>query len=149
MRLTWILFALTLGSCASPAFAQSDLPGTTRLWSEGQILTRAAPTLVTEGLSLRDVAGFRVTVCAEATRTLSGAGTLLAYVWDNALAAWVRNKPLDLALASVETGVRCAAFPDFETTVASGRVLYATSAVTVSAGTTATVQIKAWTKRGQ
>lgn len=148
--MTLLLRILLVVSLLSPLIAKaqsSDLAGTTRVSSEVQILTRAAPTLGSEGMTLRDVAGFRVAVCAEVGQTLSGAGTLLAYVYDNDLAQWIRNKPADLSLTVIQATVRCAVFPDSETRVSSGRLLYAASGVTVSGGTTVTVQVKAWMRK--
>ncbi len=135
-----LLLVLAAGLIPASSSAQ-DISGTTAYWTEVQLLTRAAPTLVTEGLNLRGVVGFRVTVCANATRTLSGAGSLRAYVWDNNLLRWIRNPGIDLSVSS--SAMRCMAFPDVETVAASGRVLYAADGVTVSAGTTVDVQIKA------
>ncbi len=136
------LLLLVLAAGLIPATSEAqDISGTTAYWTEVQLLTRAAPTLVTEGLNLRGVIGFRVTVCANATRTLSGTGTLQAYVWDNDLLRWIRNPALDISVST--SGVRCLAFPDIRTAAASGRVLFAANAVTVSAGTTVDVQIKA------
>jgi hypothetical protein len=111
-------------------------------WSESQALTRAAPTLVSEGLSLVRCKGFRVYVQAEATRTLSGAGALRAYLWNGS--GWIRNTELDIELSADQAGIRTAVFPDQEVVVPRGRVLYAADGVTVSAGTTVTVTIEAF-----
>jgi hypothetical protein len=112
------------------------------VWTETQALTRAAPTLSSEGALLggRET-GIRVVLSAESTRTLSGAGTLRCYYYDNNLSAWIRNPDLDIALAAAHSGVRRVAFPDQAVFVPDGRILYAADAVTVSAGTTVDVQI--------
>jgi hypothetical protein len=127
------------------------LIGTTRVWSESQALTRspATPAAATDGMSLEDVGGFRVMVAAEATRTLSGAGTLKAWLYDPDVGLWMRNDDLDLSLVGIPSSQRAIAFPDFTVEVPEGRVLFAADSVTVSAGTTVTVYIKAWTKRGR
>jgi hypothetical protein len=113
---------------------------------ENQALTRDAPTLVTEGMSLTDangnpVRGFMVSVCAASAQTLSGAGYLRAWVYHPDAALWMRNLSLDLAVTAT---VRCQAFPDLRTGyLRDRRVLFATDAVTVSGGTTVTVRIDA------
>lgn len=125
----------------------ADLPGKTRLWTETQgttsPVTKAAPTLITEGMLLEDVDGYRVIVSSATGTTLSGAGTLAAYIWDTDIAAWIRNPDLDLTVGTAS--VRRLAYPDQETKVPSGRVYYAATGVTFSAGSDGvTVQIKAW-----
>ncbi len=135
--------AVGLVLACSVAGAQ-DIPGTTRLWQETQILTRADPSAVTDGVTLANVIGVRVTVCAENTRTLTG-GTLRVWLYDNDTALWGRNSSLDLTVAA--NSLRCQTFPDVVTTVSTGRLLIAANAVTVSAGTTVTVTVKMWTSR--
>lgn len=119
--------------------------GVATSWSEAQALTRADPTAPTEGLSLSNVTGFQVAVCAEATRTLTG-GTLKAWVYNPSSQLWARNADLDLTVGAPAT--RCRAFPQQRVSIRNGgRVLYANSSVTVSAGTTATVRIDAWAEQ--
>ncbi len=43
--------------------------------------TRAAPTLITDGLSVQDLSAVAVVVSADLTRTLSGTGTVDCYVY--------------------------------------------------------------------
>lgn len=122
--------------------------------AENQALTRAAPALadftVTSGstigksLDLADVAGFRVSICAEATRTLSGAGNLRAYWYDLRASEVMRNPSLDLAVTGT---TKCQVFPDQMVVTPRGRVLYVSDGVTVSAGTTVDVRITGWRKR--
>lgn len=115
---------------------------------ETQALTRAAPTLSSEGMGLGQVGnlpavrGVRVSVCAASGQTLSGAGTLRAWVYHADAALWMRNVSLDLKVDA--TAVRCQAFPD----LVSGarlehRVLWAADGITVSGGTTVEVRIDA------
>lgn len=117
-----------------------DVGSNHRRWSESQILTRAAPTLVTEGMELRDIVAIRVAIDAGSGQTLSGAGSLLCYLWDNDDARWKRCPDLDLSVTS--SGIRDMVFGEQDVPVGSGRILFATSGVTVSAGTTATPSIK-------
>ena len=115
-----------------------------KTWTEAQALTRspAAPTLITEGMSLVRVSGFRVILSAASGQTLSGAGSLDCYLWDDTNSAWIRNPDLDIDLAAAHSGVRRVVFPDQEVTVPYGRVLYAANGITVSGGTL-TVEIRA------
>jgi hypothetical protein len=130
---------------ASSAQAQTT-SGQYRKWSESQALTRAAPTnscyadTSPEGMDLRNVRGYRVIIEAASGQTLSGGGTLHAYVYSPVVSAWIRNNDLDLTVDA--SSVRRQIFPDLETKVRAGCVLYATSSVTVSSGTV-TVYIEA------
>jgi hypothetical protein len=108
-------------------------------WTETQALTRAAPTLVTEGMDLRGLRnGFRVMVSAQSGATLTDVN-LKAWLRDDTL-GWVRSPQLDLAQTAV--GTQHVVFPDQPTFVGLGRVLYANNGTTVSAGTTADVSIQ-------
>lgn len=135
-----LVFALALGAFVAPAALAED-------FSEAQILTRAAPTTNIQGVTLANVRGFRVAVCAESAQTLSGAGVLHAYLYNAKAGLWMRNPSLDLTVSVTATSCagaacRCQAWPDQRVPVVLGhRVLYATSGVTVSGGTTATVWI--------
>ena len=128
-------------SLAFATVSGAQTPGTSRLWSESQALSRAAPSAATEGMVLDNVYGLRVTVCAEATRTLTG-GTLNVWLYDNATALWTLNPSLAMIVTS--NSVRCQTFPDRFVTVPYGRVLIQTSSVTVSAGTTVVVEVQAY-----
>jgi hypothetical protein len=129
MRRLGILLTLL----AAPAFAQRVAVSVT----ETQDLTRAAPTTAAEGQALSAAKGLRVTVCAAAGQTLSGAGTLRAWYYG---AVWGRNSALDQAVPAAAAGVRCWTFPDLQVHVRAGRVLFAADSVTVSGGTTVTVR---------
>ena len=108
-------------------------------------VTRAPPTIAVvgtdAGLSLANpqlpanqqgTAGVVVTVCAAATRTLSGAGTIEFYVYDPALPEWSYVKDLSL---TVNATTRCQTFPGIWINVAKGRLFAAATGVTFSAGT--------------
>jgi len=107
-------------------------------------VTRAPPTIAVvgtdAGLNLANpqlpanqtgTAGVVVTVCAAATRTLSGAGTIEFYVLDTALPEWSYVKDLSL---SVTATTRCQTFPGIWINVAKGRLFAAATGVTFSAG---------------
>jgi hypothetical protein len=116
-----------------------------RYLHESQALTRAAPTLSTEGMSLEApggylVRGYMVSVCAESGSTLSGGGHLRAWVYHPDAALWMRNPDLDLAVAV--TGVRCQAWSDLRPGYFQvRRVLYAADSITVSVGASVMVRV--------
>lgn len=112
---------------------------TDRAVTEVQLLTRAAPTLATEGLDLSAVKGLRVCVSAASAQTLSGGGNLRAYYYDATLARWARNNDLDVAVDLASARDQC--FPDFAVPVQFGRALWAADSVTVSGGTTVSVYV--------
>ena len=93
-------------------------------------VTCDAPTLVTEGVSLSGVGGVTVTVCAASGQTLSGAGTLTAYVWNEATSTWA-NAP-DYNLTVTGTTVRCQNFAPFWVADTHGRIAWVTTVVTAS-----------------
>lgn len=124
--------------------------GSKRTWTETPILTRAVPTLASEGMDLGNIDGFRVSVCAASGQTLSGGGNLNAYLYNYDTALWQRNPGLDWAISVTATSCsgalcRCQVFPDQVVAAALGsRVLYAPNAVTISSGTTVVVRIDGW-----
>jgi hypothetical protein len=93
---------------------------------------REDPALITDGLDLENLAHYRVIVSAASGQTLSGAGSLLAWMWSHTLAAWCRNPALD-QLVTV-SGKRAQVSAEFDVGVCIGRVLFAASGVTASSG---------------
>lgn len=146
-----MLIALALVAGAAEAQVQ-------RFASENQALSRAAPTtsatftaLNTDGtgkaLELARLVSFRVSVCATGSNTLSGAGSLRAYLYDRKFLKVKRNPSLDLTISVTATSCggspcRCQVFPNQSTgSLSAGDILlYATDSVTVSAGTTVDVE---------
>src|SRR5687767_9504547 len=108
---------------------------------EDQALTRAVPsTDATEGAPLKDADAFTVVLEANETRTLSGAGSLVGYIYDETVAAWVPCPELTQTVTT--SAVRRVAYNYVCSGSARGaRVQFACSGVTVSAGTTARVYI--------
>lgn len=101
---------------------------------------------LTDGLPLvssffTTVNGLAVTVCADDTRTLSGAGTLTAYVWEPSTGLWAAVPDLNLTVSS--SARRCQSFTGFLVTLAVGRITWVATGVTVSAGGT-TVYVSGW-----
>lgn len=116
-------------------------------WETAVPTTRAAPSAapvdktVGSGMKLNYVVGAWVSLCAASGQTLSGAGSLNAYYYDPGAALWMRDPDLDLAVSVTATSCagaacRCQVWPDFAVPGNKpGYVLFATNAVTVSAGT--------------
>lgn len=120
--------------------AWTQSPGTD-VYYEDQALTRTVPTTdATEGAPLKDAHAFTVVIEANSTKTLSGAGSLDAYVYDDTVAAWIPCP--ELTINVVTSSVRRASY-NF---VVAGsrplsRVQFAANSITVSGGTTVRVYI--------
>lgn len=137
-----LVAALALSASAEAAWTCTP-PGEC---SEAQALTRAVPSVATDSdwVSLSGIKSFRLSVCADSGQTLSGAGALHAYV--RGAAAPLRNPSLDVNVTVTATSCagaacRCQVFPDFSTAVGIGSFMFASSGITVSAGTV-TVKIE-------
>lgn len=94
--------------------------------------TESAPTLATEGMSLDGVGGFSVHLEGDVTRTITTAGTLQAYLYEDVTGIW--NRAPDLDLTPGVTGVRGCGFIGFTVPSARGRIAYLPSGVAVSLG---------------
>jgi hypothetical protein len=146
------LFALAaLALAISPSARADGTPDMfgVRVWTEAtQALTRAAPTTAaTDGMSLDRVVSFYVVVSAPAGQTLTGAGQIDFWRYDQALdTSW---HPGSVGLSWSMSG--CAGLASCTSQVygggmARGRILAAANGVGLSgAGTTVQVQILAVT----
>lgn len=100
--------------------------------------TGAAPTTAADGMALaftgKPLAAVSLTAEADASQTLSGGGTLQAYVYDPQAAAWARCPDCDVAVAV--SAVRRQAFSAFDVKVGlpGARVAWIPAGVTVSSG---------------
>ncbi len=104
-----------------------------RDWSETQALTRAAPTLATEGMPLATVITFLVVAEADSGQTLTS-GKIDFYLWDDVLGGWFIQPDKTWTLPAACSGKRRCASPvqvDFQP---RGRVLAAANGVVVSLG---------------
>jgi hypothetical protein len=110
---------------------------------EVQDLTRAAPTLVTEGIDGTRMIAFTVIVVpvtVPGTTTLSGGGTIDLYFRDAATGWYVADpNAYSWSLAGCAGKTRCA--KTFDLLQPRGRILPVANGVTVSAGTQVTVHI--------
>ena len=95
-------------------------------------VTCDAPTLDTEGVQLQGVGGVVVTVCGTAANTtLSGAGTLTAYVYNVATSQWVAAPDYNITVTT--SAARCQSFAPFWVADQHGRIAWVTTTVTASA----------------
>lgn len=92
----------------------------------------AAPTLVTEGITLARgrVRGLSVTAVADSGQTITS-GTFKLYIWDNAAAAWARHATNFTVPFSGERRIN---FEAVSVLVPSGRFAIVPSIVVVSGG---------------
>lgn len=111
--------------------------------SAGTCTISPPTTSVTDGMPLIDIKSFRVVVCADSTRTLSGAGTLDFYYYTPTGALWTVNPTLQLPIGT--SAVRCRTFPDQRVAIGRGRVTVIPTGITVSAGDL-TIYIEASTR---
>jgi len=78
--------------------------------------------------------GFVVSACIDATRTLSAAATLSAYVYDPVSSLWAFNTDLNFTTATISATQRCQNFLATWTVVPAGRIAYLPTAGTLDAG---------------
>ena len=154
MKLKWLKMIPLL--LLAPLLAQGDTDADYVHTSEVQILTRAVPTSASfaaaTALRLNLVNGFHVVVCAEDTRTLSGAGALDAYRYDERTGIVSRAPINDFAVNVTATSCsgapcQCMSFEDKQLAQSDGWALFAAHGVTVSGGTTVTVHYFSYKKR--
>ena len=138
------LFTLLLGAAAS---AQTLFPCTsacpTRFYWEVQasspatagIVTRAAPTATPTanaplGMSLLNVKGARLNVCAPAGQLLDGTGNMRVWLFYTPGGVWIRSPELDVEVTAT---TRCQAWPDWVTGVSlPSWILFAADGVGLS-----------------
>lgn len=142
MRLA--LLCLLLASV--PALAQSS---PSKAFDEVQALTRALPTTdpskqaagATRPFNLGGVTAFRVTVCAvDAGATLSGSGSIELLVYQPDVGAWSQGETL--TFSSAAAGRRCASWGRLAD-IRYGWIMPVANTITVSAGTTVRVTVRA------
>lgn len=112
----------------------ASLTGIGRSVKSVQTTSDSAPSAGTDGMSLQSVAGFKVTLEADSGQTLSGAGTLTCFTWDDLIAGWARYSDGDITVpAAVASNRRYGAVP-FQVLAPRGRIAFITSGITVSGG---------------
>jgi hypothetical protein len=135
------MFALALGVAfiiATSAEAQT-LPGRTRAVTGTTVCASTtcsgtAPTNgdATVGVSLQQGYALRYRLCAPTGQTLSGAGTLDVYVYDENDGIWALVPGLAKTVPTSASGKQCIGFEEAENGVPFGRVLLVPNAVTLS-----------------
>jgi hypothetical protein len=131
MRKILALLALVPSLAFGAAATWTNPTGTTSLAVCAQAgVTCDAPTLATQGLGLDNMQGLVVTACAASGQTLSGAGTLTAYIYDETVGVWSRIPDLDLSPATAS--VRCVSFAGIWVAAPRGRVAWVPTTVTAS-----------------
>lgn len=85
-------------------------------------------------MALQSVAGFTVTLEADSGQTLSGAGTLAAYTWQDTIAGWARLSDVDITVPAAVAGNRRYGSVSFQVQAPRGRIAFITSGITVSGG---------------
>jgi hypothetical protein len=137
MRKSVLAVAMLLLVGFSPdAFQKRDL-------TEVQALTRAAPTLVTDGIDGMRMIAFTVIlvpVTSPGTTTLSGGGTIDLWFRDTT-AGWYLADPNAYSWSLAGCAGKTSCSKTFEMLQPRGRILPAANGVTVSAGTQVTVRI--------
>lgn len=137
-KLTAVLLALALPLLASaaPATYTDTGNGVAGVCASGTCDAPVEAAGLTDGLPMTrtftSTKGLTVTVCADDTRTLSGAGTLTAYIRDPSVALWATVPDLNLTVSS--SARRCQSFSGFLVTLPIGRITWVPTGVTVSAG---------------
>lgn len=103
-------------------------------WGTSSPITGSAPTDAADGQPLNGLAAITLVISAASGKTLSGAGTMQAYLYDNTLARWVRLPSADFTVDS--TGVQDEAFAPVtvETPRPNGRILWVPVGVTFNSG---------------
>jgi hypothetical protein len=127
-----VLFLAVLALCVGIATAGPPDYFAPRNWSETQALTRAAPTLSTEGLD------------AGSTKTLSGAGSVNVWLydkWDGTNYTWALFPNRVMSVPSACASQRYCVVDSYtiDGPRSSQRLLFAATGVTVSAGTNVVV----------
>ena len=94
--------------------------------------TEAAPSAATDGALITDLDGLTIHVEADSGQTLSGAGTLKAWLYNDISGVWSRAPDLDKTVTS--SAVRSQSFLGDAVVSARGRIAYEISGVTASSG---------------
>jgi hypothetical protein len=135
LPLVAVLVAGSVHAQVQPPFSEDQA------CSAGSCTRAAVPAAANEGVELSGATGYRVSVCASAGQTLSGAGSMSAWRLNYASGTWDRDPDLDFLVTA--SGARCQAFPDVSigAVLLKDRVIYTAVGVTVSGGAALTVWI--------
>jgi hypothetical protein len=109
----------------------------------GSPCSGAAPSGATDGRNIAQARAISVRLCAASGQTLSGAGTLDVYLYDEDDGLWSLAPLSEIEVPADCASKRCCeVLEDRDVLVGFGRVAVVPNAVTVSAATTLSVKIK-------
>lgn len=134
MRFAMLLFLLF------PLLASAQtLPGRVRRFPAATTCgsttcSGSAPSAASDGVALQAATGLRLRLCADSGQTLSGAGTLSAYVRDETDGLWTRVPALDKTVPASASGLRCVGWDENAVLLPYGATVYVPAGVTVSGG---------------
>jgi hypothetical protein len=139
-----VLFLAVLALCVGIATAGPPDYFAPRNWSETQALTRAAPTLSTEGVAMNEAVSVTAVLDAGSTKTLSGAGSVNVWLydkWDGTNYTWALFPNRVMSVPSACASQRYCVVDSYtiDGPRSSQRLLFAATGVTVSAGTNVVV----------
>ena len=108
--------------------------GTGRSVISVQTTSDSPPSASTDGMSLKSVAGFSVTLEADSGQTLSGAGSLTCWTFHSAINGWARLPDADITIPAACAGNRRYGSVSFQVIAPRGQIAFIANGVTVSAG---------------
>lgn len=134
--LTLLAILITMGALVADA---QTLPGRVRRFSAtttcgSTTCSGTAPSAASDGVGLQTGTGLRIRLCADSGQTLSGAGTLSAYVRDETDGLWSRVPALDKTVPGGASGLRCVGWDENAVLLPYGATVYVPASVTVSGG---------------
>lgn len=121
----------------------AETPSGTALVSRKAVCTTGTETFAqaaTDGASLKNAGAWDVVIEADSGQTLSGAGTVQAWIYDDTVAGWCRAPEFDVTVpagvASIRRYYPLAGSPGKGIPVITqrGRIGYTVSGVTISSG---------------
>jgi hypothetical protein len=135
-----VLVMASLAHAATPP--GNVFRGTITTACGGSPCSGSAPTLSTDGRDIAQARSITVRLCAASGQTLSGAGALDVYAWDEDDELWALSPTLAITVPAAAAGDRCAVvMADAEVLVGFGRVTAVPNAVTISGGASLAVKI--------
>ena len=110
------------------------------------VCNASAPSSATDGMGLGGCVGAKLTICAASGQTLSGTGTMFAWLFKatagGGAGLWARHQ-LDMAVPAAASGNRCFTFDDIALFTQIGdRLRYTAGSVGVSGGSTLDVMLE-------
>lgn len=118
------------------------IDGSGRTYSEDQGGTGTAPTTsATDGMPAIGLTSYEVMLVADSGQTLSGAGTVDCYEFDEPHAVWVLKPSMVMTVPASASGKRRILLDSINVNGGRGRIKHVTNGVTISSGSVTLVQI--------